>query len=47
MAHSYGSIIVGGTVYNLTDFYGHPEATKREGSWRLLELISSKVNLPW
>lgn len=47
MSHPFSSIMAGSLVCNLIGFYGHPEVVKREESWRLLELISSEVHLPW
>lgn len=29
------------------DFYGHPEASKREGSWNLLPNLIHSSNTPW
>lgn len=31
----------------LTNFYGHPEASKREGSWNLLPNLIHSSNTPW
>ena len=28
-------------------FYGHPETSKREESWALLEQLSGRMDLPW
>ena len=33
--------------WRFTGFYGHPETGKREESWKLLENLSNKSNLPW
>lgn len=47
MAPSCKSFLAGGIVWNLTRFYGHVGAAKREDSWRLLQLISSDIHFPW
>ncbi|XP_075633802.1 uncharacterized protein LOC142606321 [Castanea sativa] len=33
--------------WRFTGFYGHPEMNKHEKSWRLLEELSKKSDLPW
>ena len=32
--------------WRFTGFYGHPETGKREESWKLLESLSNRSNLP-
>ena len=34
-------------TWRFTGFYEHPETSKREESWRLLEELSTRSNLPW
>ena len=34
-------------TWRFTGFYGHPETSKRGESWRLLEELSTRSNLPW
>ncbi|XP_030946004.1 uncharacterized protein LOC115970518 [Quercus lobata] len=33
--------------WRFTDFYGHPETGKRAKSWKLLENLSQRSDLPW
>ncbi|XP_023881716.1 uncharacterized protein LOC111994088 [Quercus suber] len=33
--------------WRFTGFYGHPKTGKREESWKLLENLSHRSNLPW
>lgn len=33
--------------WHFTGFYGHWETRKREESWRLLESLSHRSDLPW
>nr|XP_023895642.1 uncharacterized protein LOC112007519 [Quercus suber] len=33
--------------WRFTEFYGHPETSKRGESWLLLENLSRQCNLPW
>ena len=33
--------------WRFTSFYGHPETRKREESWKLMERLSHRSNLPW
>ena len=37
----------GNRTWRFTGFYGHPETSKREESWRLLEELSKRSDLPW
>ena len=36
-----------GDIWRLTGFYGHPETSKREETWQLLESLSHVSALPW
>ena len=36
-----------GDVWHLTGFYGHPNTSKREETWTLLESLASISLLPW
>lgn len=33
--------------WRFTGFYGHLETGKREESWKLMESLSHRSNLPW
>ena len=33
--------------WHFIGFYGHPKTGKREESWKLLESLSHRINLPW
>ena len=33
--------------WRFTGFYGQPDASKREETWRILERLGSNNNLPW
>lgn len=33
--------------WHATDFYGHPEASKRNTSWLLLEALKAQCEMPW
>ena len=37
----------GNKKWRFTGFYGHPETSKREKSWRLLVNLSTRSDLPW
>ena len=37
----------GNRKWRFTGFYGHPETSKREESWRLLEELERRYALPW
>jgi len=37
----------GNKQWRFTGFYGHPKTNKREESWRLLEELSTRSDLPW
>ena len=37
----------GNRTWRFTGFYGHPETSKREESWRLLEELGKRSDLPW
>jgi len=34
-------------TWRFTGFYGHSETSKREDSWRLLEELTMRSDLPW
>ena len=34
-------------TWRFTGFYGHSETSKREDSWRLLEELTTRSDLPW
>ena len=36
----------GNRTWRFTSFYGHPETSKREESWRLLKELSKRSTLP-
>ena len=36
-----------GDTWRLTGFYGHPETSKKEATWRLLETLNTHADLPW
>ena len=36
-----------GDIWRLTGFYGHPETSKREETWQLLESLNHFSALPW
>jgi hypothetical protein len=33
--------------WKFTDFYGHPETTKRQKSWNLLQFLATLSHNPW
>ena len=37
----------GNRKWRSTDFYGHPETSKREESWQLLEELEKRYTHPW
>ncbi|XP_075654929.1 uncharacterized protein LOC142625112 [Castanea sativa] len=37
----------GNKKWRFTSFYGHPETSKREESWQLLEELEKRYTLPW
>ena len=36
-----------GDTWRLKGFYGHPETSKKEATWRLLETLNTHADLPW
>jgi hypothetical protein len=36
-----------GELWNFTGFYGHPDRTQREESWRLLSFLKRNFQKPW
>ena len=34
-------------AWQLTGFYGEPETSKRNESWNMLRMLSTKPKLPW
>lgn len=47
MTYLCNSFVARGIECSLTGLYGHPEASKRETTWHLLQLIKSEVQLHW
>ena len=50
-SNSHIDVVVHGVVssepWRATGFYGHPEASKRNMSWQLLEALRAQCNMPW
>lgn len=34
-------------LWRATGFYGHPSASKRHTSWKLLETLKEQCDMPW
>jgi exonuclease III len=34
-------------IWRVTGFYGHPETSQKETTWRLLESLNNQSNVPW
>ena len=34
-------------MWRATGFYGHPSASKRHTSWKLLETLKEQCDMPW